>query len=187
MLILSGFSVSGPEVYKVRWDVELKYEELNATHPFHSISKGWAHQAATHVAYSCHTHAEKVVFINHPFLWYRLEKKDTPASKWYLEHSSGLCEHFLAQWRWEVCIFCFKGKPAYFFRIEIMFPKINGIQNYLVLTVCWRCGSPPSHIGRPPGREGGWGEGRRRRKCVGGQVASHCISSSSSFNILSLQ
>ena len=62
MLMLSGFSVSGPEVYKVRWDVELKYEELNATHPFHSMPKGWAHQAATHVAYSCHTHAENFRF-----------------------------------------------------------------------------------------------------------------------------
>ena len=153
------------------------------------MPKGWVHQAATHVAYSCHTHAEKV-FINYPLCDILLKKKDTPALKWHLEHSSGLCKHFLTQGRWEVCIFCFKGKPRckshfFLFMINKIFPKMNVIWNLLALTVCWRCGIPPSHKGQPPGREGGGGEGRRRRRWVGGQVASHCCSSSSSFNILS--
>ena len=73
-----------------------------------------------------------------------------------------------------------------------VFLKVNFVWNYLALTVCWRCGIPPSRIGPPPGRVGGGGEGMRLKGfCMGlrmCQVALHCSSwSSSSFNILSLQ
>ena len=146
------------------------------------MPKGWAHRAAKRVAYSCHTHAEKY-FINAHFA-----EKSHPCFKiisctWNILLVSASIS---SRKEGEKCAYsASRGSLNISILFVLDFEKIIVIWNYLTLTVCWRCGSPPSHIGPPQGREGGWGGGRRlrRRMCLGGQVAS----SSSSFNILSLQ